>query len=125
MIKTGPKPASLEERFFRYVKKTPGCWIWTGNKYRCGYGQIGIGSRTDNSRTKAAAHRISYELHIGKIPKNSYVCHTCNVKECVSPYHLYLASHKQNMIDASRDGLLKKPKNFTKSRIRDSKGRFQ
>jgi hypothetical protein len=33
------------------------------------------------------------------------VCHRCNVKRCVNPAHLYLATVAQNVRDAARDGI--------------------
>lgn len=52
------------------------------------------------------AHRVSWEVHSGPIPDCLYVCHRCNNKRCINPDHLYLATHRQNLIDAGRDGLM-------------------
>lgn len=43
----------------------------------------------------------------GEIPSGLEVCHRCNNKPCVRPSHLYAATHRTNMIDAMRDGLIK------------------
>lgn len=55
------------------------------------------------------AHRAAWECANGPVPPGLYVCHRCNNKRCVNPDHLYLATHRQNCIDAGRDGLLSRP----------------
>lgn len=52
------------------------------------------------------AHRLAYALVYGPVPVELYVCHECNVKRCVRPSHLYLATARQNTLDALRDGLM-------------------
>lgn len=113
---TGTKPIPIKERFFRHVKKTNTCWLWTANTYKCGYGQFGIGSRSDGTRKKAAAHRISWEIHKGFIPKGILVLHICNIKECVNPKHLYLGDHQANMDQAVKDGRFKRTKKWIDAR---------
>lgn len=86
------------ERFWRSVKKTPTCWLWTASKDSNGYGQFnvkGIGT---------LVHRFSFELHKGKIPSdNSYhgicVLHTCDTPNCVNPSHLILGTQIDNIKD--------------------------
>lgn len=45
------------------------------------------------------AHRVYYQLFIGRIPSNLYVCHRCSNSGCLNPYHLYLGTHTQNTRD--------------------------
>jgi hypothetical protein len=52
------------------------------------------------------AHRLAWEQANGPIPDGMCVCHRCNHKPCVNPDHLYLATSRQNTIDAYRDGLI-------------------
>ena len=47
------------------------CHIFTGYKDRDGYGIIAIGGK--NYR----AHRYSYEIYNGEIPRNCVIHHTC------------------------------------------------
>lgn len=88
----GPKKRPAVERFWRNVaKQDGGCWIYGTNT---GYGAI-----ADDDGKAKSAHRFSYELHKGEVPRGLYVCHTCDVKQCVNPSHLYAGSHEDNTRD--------------------------
>jgi len=88
---------SLRQRFEKKYIPEPmsGCWLWEAslNGTKGYYGQI----RTGN--TMSLAHRVSYELHKGKIPKGKFVLHTCDVPSCVNPDHLFLGTQLDNMLD--------------------------
>lgn len=83
-------PASPEDRFWLYAKKTESCWIWTGNFYSNGYSRISV------KRVDKLGHRWAYEHFIGPIPDGMQVDHICRVRACVRPDHLRLATNKQN-----------------------------
>ena len=105
---------TLLERFEeKYVVADSGCWEWTGYKDDKGYGRSST-YRRYQSNTLILAHRISWELYHGDIPKDdSYygtllVCHHCDNPGCVNPNHLFLGTQKDNMQDCKRKGRTRK-----------------
>lgn len=94
-----PRHFILKERFWNQVDKSGGCWIWTGSKFSNGYGEIRL-----PKGNVTGAHRISWILAHGEIPKGMYVCHKCDNKLCVRPDHLFLGSPQDNATDMVRKG---------------------
>ena len=96
---------SLEYKFWRHV---PGfdprtCWEWMGTiMIRGGYGQFQ--HMRNGIRTRYRAHRVSWELHNGPIPKGLLVLHHCDNPPCVNPNHLFLGTPKDNTHDMIRKG---------------------
>ncbi len=87
-----------KERFEAKINKTNDCWLWTGAKNDMGYGYIRLDGRS------VRAHRVSYELYVGKISKTKQINHKCHVRNCVKPTHLYAGTSSQNMIDMFESG---------------------
>lgn len=96
---------SLADRFWKFVNKTEACWLWTGAT-RNGYGVIGAGGRANGI---VYAHRQSFIMHHGPIPKGMEVCHHCDVRPCVRDTHLFAGTRSDNMQDASAKGRLRTP----------------
>lgn len=95
--KYGPTPKPIGERFWTKVRKTRGCWEWTGSKNRDGYGNLLAGSAYPD-RQFVRAHRVSWELHVGPIGE-LFVLHKCDNPSCVRPDHLYLGTQQKNVKD--------------------------
>jgi hypothetical protein len=87
-------------RFWEKVFKTDTCWLWTGWLHK-GYGVMAI------NQDPVRAHRFSWELHYGPIPKGDEeicVLHKCDVPTCVRPEHLFLGTDKDNNADMIAKG---------------------
>lgn len=93
--------ALKQDEFIRFLNKVDlsleGCWNWKGCTNNRGYGWFQTGKTS-------LAHRISYKLFYGISPKNKLVLHKCDNPKCVNPDHLFLGTHKDNMIDMVNKG---------------------
>jgi|TARA_R110000772_G_scaffold109646_1_gene212929 hypothetical protein len=100
---------SIFERLktFQIIKN--GCWGWSGCTDGKGYGSIS--SRNGSGHSPEKAHRVSYEMAFGVIPKSLYVCHKCDNPQCTNPDHLFIGTQKDNMLDCSEKNRLN-PKSF-------------
>ncbi len=85
------------EKFNAQITKTETCWIWTGYKDAKGYGRI---SFRDGKRViHIFAHRFSYSIIKGDIPKGMNICHKCDNPICVNPEHLFIGTTQDNVND--------------------------
>ncbi len=82
---------------------TNDCIIFYGKKTKDGYGKVCINGKD------ILSHRAAFLLYKGIIPKNMCVCHSCDNPACINPEHLWLGTHKDNMLDKANKG--RAPKN--------------
>jgi hypothetical protein len=99
-MRTGPIPKDLPTRFWQHVTPRGGdeCWEWQGRRDE-GYGLIRVGG---SGTRMVVAHRVSWEIHNGPIPKGKFVLHRCDNKPCCNPGHLFLGTHQDNMDDRNK-----------------------
>lgn len=74
------------------------CRVWQGARTGRGYGTIAHNGRS------VGTHRLAYELWRGPIPDGLHVCHSCDVRACINPDHLWLGTHVDNMRDRGVKG---------------------
>ena len=98
------KRKSVEERFWSKVKVggKKDCWEWQASTTFKGYGRINIWF--ENYWKWQYAHRISWLINHGKIPKDKHVLHHCDNPSCVNPKHLWLGTHQDNIKDRDKKG---------------------
>ena len=89
-----------KKRFLSKIKKTRYCWLWEGTIRSKGYGSFKIRNKVYQ------AHRLSYNLFIGKIPDGLDICHKCDNPTCVNPKHLFVGTASDNMQDCANKGRL-------------------
>lgn len=108
-----------QNRYGRFMSKLqPGgfkrdeCWIWAGATKGNGYGNF---RWADGEYT--TAHKAAYLLFVGEVPDEIDVCHSCDIRYCVNPDHLFLGSRIENMADASGKGRLKRNPSGRRTRL--------
>ena len=87
----------MDERFWKSVEKTNGCWFWTGYRNPAGYGRLTRFGRT------LGAHRYSWMISRGD-PGPLDVLHKCDQRNCVRPDHLFLGTQADNVRDMDEKG---------------------
>lgn len=97
---------AIKKKIFKNVRKNKTCILWTRSVAAGGYGRLYFNKKT------VGIHRISYLLFKGPIPPKMLVCHTCDVRRCINPDHLFLGTTKDNAQDALKKGRL--PRNCVK-----------
>ena len=89
-----------------------GCWLWTKSVNVGGYGQIRVNKNT------ILANRFSYSLFKGN-PKDQCVLHTCDVRSCVNPDHLFLGDRDDNAKDRNRKGRVQRGQKHFLAKLTD------
>ena len=86
-----PRP-SVRDRLLSNITKTPTCWLWIGHVDRHGYGKIYVNGGP------RFVHRVSWEMHVGKIKGGLTIDHLCRVHNCVNPAHMELVTRGENVM---------------------------
>lgn len=95
----GLNKQTLEEGYNKFVIKNPeGCWGWKGCAANPGYGQFRFGMKRER------AHRASWIIHFGEIPKGKHVLHVCDNRICSNPKHLFIGEMMDNVWDMIKKG---------------------
>ena len=103
----------LNERFFSKVLKDKEfcvslgtyCWTWDAAIQGDGYGTL-CTHNEEGKWSNYLAHRFSWFLAYGEFPEypKYELCHKCDNTKCVNPDHLFVASHRENILDSTRKG---------------------
>lgn len=70
-----------------------GCWLWQCEVHKWGYGVTWYRGR------RHKVHRLLWQLMNGPVPLSLDVCHTCDVRHCANPDHLWIGTRKENIRD--------------------------
>lgn len=80
------------------VRNADECWEWQAGEDRQGYGCFSVYYESWR------VHRVAWVLTYGPIPEGLCVCHKCDNPGCCNPYHLFLGTNRDNILDSARKG---------------------
>jgi hypothetical protein len=87
------RAATFIDRFWSYIQKSDGCWLWMRALDKDGYGDC------HRAGVAKGAHRIAFALTYGSIPNGLSVLHKCDNPRCCRPDHLYAGTPADNVRD--------------------------
>ena len=82
---------NTEQYLEEYIRRDAnGCWVWTGNLSRHGYGLMS--AHRMGKKGKVFAHRVAWAVKNGfqvtELPSKLSLDHICRNRACVNPEHL-------------------------------------
>lgn len=91
LINIGFQISLLPEHLLKNIcVDAAGCWHWTGERNRNGYG------RCRHEGKRRVAHRVIYEFFVNDIPDGHHLDHRCRMRGCVNPHHMEPVTPKVN-----------------------------
>jgi hypothetical protein len=113
----------LAERFWEKVQKGEGCWPWTAEVNKAGYGEFHYDG------APIVASRMAWILTHGEIPAGLCVLHRCDNPPCVNPDHLFLGTRLDNATDCVIKG--RRPRGeqhccakLTEAQVKEARARY-
>lgn len=104
-------PIELSERdvarFWTFVRRTEGCWPWTGKvtvRAPLPRGHFSMRGRP------YLASRVAWTIANGPIPEGMFVLHRCDNAVCCNPAHLFLGTRADNSLDMVAKGRQGRPR---------------
>lgn len=75
-----------------------GCWLWKGFVHPNGYG--GTSYKGKPTKVHRAMYMAVHGVTLTKKKPQQSICHTCDVRRCCNPDHLWVGSQSQNIRDS-------------------------
>lgn len=78
------------------IDGTADCWLWVGARNAKGYGTANYAGRF------RLAHRVTYEMAHGAVPRGMQLDHLCRMRSCVNSAHLEPVTPRENILRGRR-----------------------